>query len=70
MTAQICPVHHQEMETVASEPISRCPNCHYATHHLTFEHCPQCGRRMQVEEPEPRYECPLCPKAEHRSVAI
>lgn len=60
MTLPECPRHHVRMEIVPSEPLSRCPNCHYMTHHLQFEDCPECGRRMEIEEPEPRYRCPAC----------
>ena len=41
------------LELVPAEPRSRCPNCHYMTHHLRFDLCPECGSRMEIEQPEP-----------------
>lgn len=64
MNVRECPVHHTPMEAVPAELISRCPNCHYMTHHLHFDLCPACGRRMQIEEPEPHERCPVCERAE------
>jgi hypothetical protein len=60
MSVQECARHHVAMELVPAEPRSRCPNCHYMTHHLQFDFCPTCGRRMQIEEPEPHWRCELC----------
>ena len=60
MTPHTCRIHNVPLEVIVEDPISRCPNCHYATHHVGFEHCPECGRRMVIEEPEPRQVCPLC----------
>lgn len=64
MRTRECPIHHIPMEVVPADPISRCPNCHYMTHHLHFDLCPSCGRRMQIEEPEPREHCPACEPAQ------
>lgn len=63
MNPHVCPVHHVPLVIVPAQPLSRCPNCHYMTHHLRFEHCPECGRRMQIEEPEPMERCPKCDEA-------
>lgn len=66
-----CPVHHVPLEVVPAEPLSRCPNCHYMTHHLRFDDCPECGHRMEIEQPEPSWHCPLCAKSteEHEEAA-
>lgn len=67
-----CPIHHEPLETVPAEPVSRCPNCRYTTSHLHFENCPECGRKLQIEAPPPRERCPACEPSEtrsHRSIA-
>ena len=60
MIARECSIHHAPIVAVPAQPISRCPNCHYMSRHLSFDHCPECGRRMQIEEPEPQWRCPSC----------
>ena len=60
MSVRCCPVHHVPLEVVPAQPMSRCPNCHYMTHHLQFAECPECGRRLQIEAAEPREQCPVC----------
>lgn len=67
MMATECSIHHVPLELVPAEPCSRCPNCHYMTHHLHFDHCPKCGRRMQIEQPEAEWHCPACQKHAHES---
>jgi DNA-directed RNA polymerase subunit RPC12/RpoP len=61
--ANKCSIHHVPLEMTPAEPRSRCPNCHYMTHHLRFDLCPECGRRMEIEQPEAAWRCPMCTKA-------
>ena len=58
--ANVCPRHHEPLELVPADPVSRCPSCHYMTHHLQFSQCPQCGHRMEITQLEPELRCPAC----------